>query len=344
MADYNRHREGYGSYPERNEGYGRNEGYNRDRQGGYDQQGYGQGNSNYSSRYEGGNTNWNSSRSGGDEDYTRSGDREYGQQQYGSRQDRGQSYGQGGSFGEGRMSSRYGRESQDYAPGGYTNYGGGSGYGGSAWGGGFGGGSYGRSFGSGRSSQYGDAFGGHSGRYGQYGQHSESTYGGDFGRYSGSAYPSGRGEDRGWWDRTTDEVSSWFGDDDAERRRRMDKAGQFRGRGPKGYTRSDDRIREDINDRLSDDAFIDAENIEVSVNNGEVTLTGTVDDRSSKRRAEDVAEAISGVKNVENRIRVSASSNSNWRTGSEQQDAGSSTSGSATTATSTERRKQTTTA
>jgi len=42
----------------------------------------------------------------------------------------------------------------------------------------------------------------------------------------------------------------------------------------------------------------------VKVTNGEVTLSGTVMDRDSKRRAEDLAEAISGVNNVENRLRV----------------------------------------
>lgn len=102
-----------------------------------------------------------------------------------------------------------------------------------------------------------------------------------------------------------DEVSSWFGDEDAERRRRMDRRlGAHRGRGPKGYTRSDERIREDINDRLSDDSYLDATEIDVTVNNGEVTLTGTVENRIDKRRAEDLAEDVSGVKNVQNQLRV----------------------------------------
>jgi hypothetical protein len=72
----------------------------------------------------------------------------------------------------------------------------------------------------------------------------------------------------------------------------------------KNYSRSDDRIKEDVNDRLSDDPYIDATEIDVTVSNAEVTLTGTVDHRSTKRRAEDIAEAVSGVRNVENRIRV----------------------------------------
>jgi len=99
-------------------------------------------------------------------------------------------------------------------------------------------------------------------------------------------------------------VASWFGDEEAERRRRMDEQRQHRGRGPKGYKRSDERIREDVNDRLSDDYYLDASDVEVSVSNTEVTLTGTVNNRNDKRRAEDLAERVSGVSNVENRLRV----------------------------------------
>lgn len=114
------------------------------------------------------------------------------------------------------------------------------------------------------------------------------------------------GRQRDWWDKTSDEVSSWFGDDEAERRRRMDRhgEGEQRGRGPRNYTRSDDRIKEDINDRLTDHSYLDASDIEVEVTGGDVVLTGTVENRWSKRKAEDLAESCSGVKNVENRLRV----------------------------------------
>jgi len=118
-----------------------------------------------------------------------------------------------------------------------------------------------------------------------------------------------RGE-RSGWDRATDEMASWFGDDDAARRREQDArqgdqgAQHHRGRGPRGYRRSDDRILEDVNDRLTDDPFVDASNIEVSVSNSEVTLSGTVDSRDAKRRAEDIAERIAGVTHVQNNLRV----------------------------------------
>ena len=122
----------------------------------------------------------------------------------------------------------------------------------------------------------------------------------------------GNGE-RGWWDKTKDEVSSWFGDDDAERRRRMDeyREGQHRGKGPKNYNRSKERIKEDASDRLSDDSLIDASNIEIEVEDNDLTLNGTVDTRYEKRRAEDLVENVSGVNNVQNNLRVVSKSMSN---------------------------------
>ncbi len=123
------------------------------------------------------------------------------------------------------------------------------------------------------------------------------------GAYGHGQY-SGRDEERGFWDRATDEVSSWFRgggrDEDVGR-------GEHRGRGPKGYARSDERIREDVNDRLTDDPYVDASDIEVSVSNREVTLSGTVDSREAKRRAEDIAESIPGVTHVQNNLRVGQS-------------------------------------
>jgi len=116
-----------------------------------------------------------------------------------------------------------------------------------------------------------------------------------------------QGEERSWWDRAGDEVASWFGDEEAERRRHQDQS--RRGRGPKGYVRSDERIREDVNDRLTDDWHLDASEIEVAVGGSEVTLAGSVASREEKRRAEDLAESVSGVKHVQNNLRVQAAGN-----------------------------------
>lgn len=172
----------------------------------------------------------------------------------------------------------------------------------------------------------------------------------DADRYTPNPRESRGDEPRTWWDRTQDEVSSWFGDESARRRREWDErqadvrperyagasgysgfdesparrgaasgldyrterlgAGgldyraEHRGRGPKGYRRSDGRIAEDVNDRLTDDPYLDASDIEVKVNDGEVTLSGLVASREDKRRAEDLADTILGVGHVQNDLRV----------------------------------------
>lgn len=129
-----------------------------------------------------------------------------------------------------------------------------------------------------------------------------------FGERSG--YGSDQRRERGWWDRASDEMSSWTGDEQAERRRQQDEregdrgAIHHRGRGPRGYTRSDERIREDVSDRLADNPILDASDIEVMVSGGEVTLSGSVDSRYSKRLAEDLADEVSGVNHVQNNLRV----------------------------------------
>lgn len=128
-------------------------------------------------------------------------------------------------------------------------------------------------------------------------------YRGDDRNYGVGEYGYGSGTTdmpaRRTWDRREDESYNW-GEHAGESRTQ----GQFRGKGPKGYKRSDERIREEINDILSDDDRLDASDIVISVENGEVSLSGTVSDRASKRRAEDLVEDIFGVTNVENRIRI----------------------------------------
>jgi osmotically-inducible protein OsmY len=85
--------------------------------------------------------------------------------------------------------------------------------------------------------------------------------------------------------------------------------GRYAGRGPKGYTRSDERIKEEISDALTAHGGIDASECTVQVSDGEVTLEGEVETREMKRAVEDVAEACSGVKQVHNRLRIAKSGN-----------------------------------
>lgn len=227
----------------------------------------------------------------------------------------------------------------------------------------------------------------------------EGYYGGYYGYPTERDYARRRGEDRGFMERAGDEVRSWFGDEEAQRRRMRDEreeprgwggpssgwstrgedvdrgwarqwgyiegrerggqpwqyrdlgyrepewsrpsprytapswtreggygregwgdpsawgaergpwsagemGGPHAGRGPRGYTRSDERIREDVCDRLCEHGFVDASDIEVRVTAGEVTLQGTVRERHQKRIAEDVTEQVTGVREVHNELRL----------------------------------------
>jgi len=148
------------------------------------------------------------------------------------------------------------------------------------------------------------------GRYSGSG-HSGSGYSGS--GYSGSSYSGGAPQSR-WNDPYRRDVG-WSGDTNrawprssvgSERQgysNQQDRSG-FSGRGPKGYTRSDERIREDVCDRLSYDDEVDASDISVSVKDGEVTLEGSVADRHAKHRAEDIADAVHGVRDVHNKLKT----------------------------------------
>jgi len=140
--------------------------------------------------------------------------------------------------------------------------------------------SYGSQSRSGYGSQSGSSYGSQS-RAG-YGSQSGSSYGSQ----SGSGYGSGSYGSGPWASRFQSQDTS------------------YSGRGPKGYTRSDERIREDVCERLSDNDEVDASEIEVQVRERKVLLTGTVQNRRMKHIAEDLAEAVYGVEDVENRITV----------------------------------------
>lgn len=81
-------------------------------------------------------------------------------------------------------------------------------------------------------------------------------------------------------------------------------AGPHSGRGPQGYQRSDARIEEDVCEYLTHHGMLDATGIQVQVENGEVTLTGTVESRQAKRLAEDILDGISGVRDIHNQLRI----------------------------------------
>lgn len=146
-------------------------------------------------------------------------------------------------------------------------------------------------------------------------------YGRGFGEYEGRPYQSGyeRGGSRfepqgggvGGFGRLgsfggRQQETAWGGGWESGDREQSQRGGGGRhaGRGPRGYQRSDERIREDVCDALTADPFVDASEISITVQSGDVTIEGTVDDRQAKRRAEDAIEDLPGVRQVHNRLTV----------------------------------------
>ena len=115
----------------------------------------------------------------------------------------------------------------------------------------------------------------------------------------GGGYGSGYGSSRQHADRYGHEG----GGTRASRPNNQEQRGPFYGRTPQGYTRSDDRIREDVCDRLSHGHF-DPTEVSVKVSQGVVTLEGFVEERHEKFHAEEIAESVLGVKDVENNLRL----------------------------------------
>jgi len=72
---------------------------------------------------------------------------------------------------------------------------------------------------------------------------------------------------------------------------------------PKGYVRSDERVREDLCEHLSRSG-LDVSDVSVDVADGTVTLEGTVPNRYTKHAIEDCADDCLGVSDIQNRIKV----------------------------------------
>ncbi|WP_322080836.1 BON domain-containing protein [Burkholderia sp. BCC1972] len=128
----------------------------------------------------------------------------------------------------------------------------------------------------------------------------ESAYGGD--------RPAFRGHHRmGWYGGEYDQGDPRGGDrapDQARFGSEAERDALRQRRGPKGYTRSDERIREDVCERLAHALEIDVSDVAVQVNDGCVQLDGTVPARWMKHDIEDLADGCLGVRDVENRVRV----------------------------------------
>jgi osmotically-inducible protein OsmY len=232
-------------------------------------------------------------------------------------------------YGRGGMGSR-GRGESDRGEYGGGQYGGrepGRGEYGSSPGGGYAGGS--------QQGGYGGGYGGSTGRGGAVGEGWQGGYAG--GREQNREYGQG-GTDAGGYGRgsggTESQGGNWFtgpsGRDMGDRNPSQGFTGgygggfgssyassgagfggqqraggqSYAGRGSRNYRRSDQRIEEDVHEALMRHHEIDATDIDVRVENGAVTLTGHVEDRRTRRLAEEVVEQLPGVRDVDNQLRA----------------------------------------
>lgn len=121
-----------------------------------------------------------------------------------------------------------------------------------------------------------------------------------YGESSGYGQRSGYGYGQG----STDEPSLGYG----YQPEFPSRPATYQGRGPRNYTRSNERILEEVNERLTDDPWLDASDITVQCVDGRVQLEGQVRDRWMKHRAEDLVDACMGVRDIDNRLRIQSSS------------------------------------
>lgn len=80
--------------------------------------------------------------------------------------------------------------------------------------------------------------------------------------------------------------------------------GPHHGKGPKGYRRSDERIREEACERIARQGWVDASEVEVHVENAVIRLTGTVASRDDKRGLERMLDRVHGVDEVRSELRL----------------------------------------
>ena len=94
-----------------------------------------------------------------------------------------------------------------------------------------------------------------------------------------------------------------WGDGRSESERRK-PGGSQAGRGSQFQRRSDDKIYEEIRELLTNNPDLDASEVELHIESGEVTLTGTIDSRDARWLAEDLVNSVTGVREVNNRLKV----------------------------------------
>lgn len=140
-----------------------------------------------------------------------------------------------------------------------------------------------------------------SGTYG-YGQGNQGDRGG-FSDRNQSGFGQGFGSGSSMYGTNQPEHHRWGGGQGFGERF-SERFGERRGKAPRTYQRGDERIRDEICERIARETDIDASEVDIQVQSGEVTLSGMVENRSCKRELEDIAETVFGVRDVHNNLKV----------------------------------------
>jgi len=126
--------------------------------------------------------------------------------------------------------------------------------------------------------------------------------------YEGGNYDMNQGRRGGEYYGSNQRSYMPYNQDSFSRTQNTSSRGEFYGKAPKNYERSDERIKEEICDRLMSQGMFDPSDVEIEVKDGVVSLQGNVDSRSTKYQLEEISEGILGVKDIDNKVKVSSSS------------------------------------
>lgn len=91
---------------------------------------------------------------------------------------------------------------------------------------------------------------------------------------------------------------------DDQREKRSDPSRAYRGTALTGSDPEDRRIFDEVQGLLAEDTDLDAGEVDVSVENGRVTLEGSVGGRIARERVEELTDSVKGVREIENNLRV----------------------------------------
>jgi osmotically-inducible protein OsmY len=67
---------------------------------------------------------------------------------------------------------------------------------------------------------------------------------------------------------------------------------------------SDDRIYDQVRQKLANDPDVKGGGFDVTVKDGEVTLKGTVNDKNAREKAEKLTKKVKGVTKVDNQLKI----------------------------------------